>query len=35
MVFHNKNKPSIKVDNIDILLVDSTKFLGIHLRLQS
>ena len=31
MVFGNKNKLSIKIDNIDIPLVDSTKFLGIHL----
>ena len=31
MVFGNKNKPSIKMDNIDIPLADSTKLLGIHL----
>ena len=31
MVFGNKNKPSIKMDNIDIPLVDSTKFLGVYL----
>ena len=26
MVFGNKSKPAIKMDNIDIQLVDSTKF---------
>ena len=31
MVFGSKNKLSSKMDNIDIPLVDSTKFLGIHL----
>ena len=31
ILFGNKNKPSIKMDNIDIPLVDSTNFLGVHL----